>query len=295
MIKGSITAFYALSLQEFHMNLHSHDSFEIMYVTGGSCIVYCDDDKYTLAPNHFIFIRSGIPHRLEICREKPCSILNLEFILSETDGSIPLEGLAERWGEFRSLWNKMPDCFCGQDLRNLGYSLKDLISHIQKSSAEGDFLLQLIMTRTMAELAYSIVSGRNEAGYCYIRKACDYLNQHFHSGINIPELASYIGISKSYLQALFSKAIGCSIMEYVVRKRMEEAVFLLVNSTFSIIDISTAVGFNSRQHFSHTFTKHYGVSPQAYRSTHRRVLEPDTGQKRYILDGKRLTYRNFSK
>ena len=29
----SLTAFYALSLSDYEMNLHSHPSFEIMYVT----------------------------------------------------------------------------------------------------------------------------------------------------------------------------------------------------------------------------------------------------------------------
>ena len=33
VLYGEITAFYALSLPEFHMPFHSHSSFEIMYIT----------------------------------------------------------------------------------------------------------------------------------------------------------------------------------------------------------------------------------------------------------------------
>lgn len=32
-----VTVFYALSLVKYHMKCHAHDSFEIMYVTSGSC------------------------------------------------------------------------------------------------------------------------------------------------------------------------------------------------------------------------------------------------------------------
>ena len=33
----SVTAYYALSLPEYHMPMHTHDSCEIMYVTSGGC------------------------------------------------------------------------------------------------------------------------------------------------------------------------------------------------------------------------------------------------------------------
>ena len=294
MIKASITAFYALSLSEFHMHPHSHESCEIMYVTGGSCTVYCKDESYRIGPNHFIFIHSNIPHRLDISLEKPCSILNLEFDLSETDGDIPLNGLLEESSEFKEFWNKAPDCFCGADLRDLGYSLKDLISHIQRFAADDDFLLQLIVSRTMVELSYSIVSRGNNSGVCYLRSACDYIDDNFHSEIKVSEVAEHIGISRSYPQSLFSSCLGCGIAEYVTRKRMEEAVFLLVNSSMKITDIAFAVGYNSRQHFAHTFEKYHGCGPLAYRQTHKKVLAPDTGKSRYIIiDGKKIAYRNL--
>lgn len=292
-INGRITAFYALSLPEFHMNYHSHESCEIMYVTGGSCTVYCKDKTYRLTANQFIFIRSHIPHRLEIIPDKPCAILNLEFSLSETERGMPLHGLVEGCEEFRRFLCAVPRCFCGTDVRDLGYSLKDLISHIQRAHGSDDYLLSLIFARTMAELAYSIAYSNNESGVIYLRKACSYIDKNLHSAIMVPEIARYLGISKSYLQALFSEIMGCSIVEYVTQKRMKEAVFLLVNSTLRITDIAFSVGYNSRQHFAHTFEKYYGMSPMAYRQTHMRVLMPDTERKRYKLDDGKISLQNM--
>lgn len=42
----SLTAFYALSLSDYKMNLHSHPSFEIMYVTKGCCEVFIEKEKH---------------------------------------------------------------------------------------------------------------------------------------------------------------------------------------------------------------------------------------------------------
>ena len=80
--KGISPPFYALSLPEFHMPAHSHESFEIMYVTAGSCTIFCENEVFRADPHHFVFIGSCVPHRLEIVPETPCSILNLEFSLS---------------------------------------------------------------------------------------------------------------------------------------------------------------------------------------------------------------------
>ena len=64
---------------------------------------------------------------------------------------------------------------------------------------------------------------------------------------------------------------------------MERAEFLLVNSSMKITDIAFSTGYNSRQHFGHTFEKYYGMSPLQYRKLHSRTLVPDTEKKQYIL------------
>ena len=57
----SLTAFYALSLSDYKMNLHSHPSFEIMYVTKGCCEVFIEKEKHILEVHQFIFIDANLP------------------------------------------------------------------------------------------------------------------------------------------------------------------------------------------------------------------------------------------
>ena len=94
-----ISAFYALSLPYYHMEHHTHSSYEIMYITSGSCRVFCMDEEqdmeFPLKSGQFIFIRPGIPHRLEIPDGFPCSILNLEFSLTSEKSPVSLDLLEE--------------------------------------------------------------------------------------------------------------------------------------------------------------------------------------------------------
>ena len=280
---GEITAFYALTLPEFHMPFHVHSSFEIMYVTAGSCRIFCGEEVFQAEPNHFVFIGAQIPHRLEITPDRPCSILNLEFTFSNPEGTFPMSELLNRYGDFQEFWKKIPSYRQGTDMRNLGYALKDLISQLQKSADSSDFLLYLLYSRAMAELAYSVVHEKENTGLYHLKKACRYIDQNIHETIRIPELAAYTGINKSYLQSLFSRILGCSIIEYINKKRLEEAAFLLINSSMSITDIAFSSGYNSRQHFAHTFEKYYGTGPLSYRKLHKRQMTADTGKNQYIL------------
>ncbi len=282
-LRGEITAFYALTLPEFHMPFHAHHSFEIMYVTAGTCRIFCGDDIFQAEPNHFVFIGARVPHRLEITPDRPCSILNLEFTFSCGEGTYPMSELFSKCRDFREFWKKMPSYQYSGDMRDLGYALKDLISHLQKAPDSSDFLLYLLYSRTMAELAYSMIHEKENTGLYYLKKACGYIDRNIHETIRVPELAAYTGINKSYLQSLFSRILGCSIIEYINKKRLEEAAFLLINSSMSITDIAFSSGYNSRQHFAHTFEKYYGTGPLSYRKLHKRQMTADTGKTQYIL------------
>ena len=176
------------------------------------------------------------------------------------------------------------------DGRNLGYAIKDLLSYLQKSQNKVDdqeFLFGLLFSRTMVELTYCISLKKNTQGVIYLKKACDYIDKHFLEEISIPEIAAYVDINKSYLQALFTDKIGCTINHYINQKRLEQAVFLLCNSSFGITDIAFASGYNSRQHFSYTFEKFYGLTPSAYRGLHARNMTTDTRNIRYSLENDR--------
>lgn len=279
----SITAFYALSLPEFHMDPHTHSSCEIMCVTGGSCCVFVGSEEFHLSQNQFIFVDAQIPHKLEILPQQPCSILNLEFRCQEQETPVSLGELTRKSSDFRAFLKRQIPCLVSNDLRNLGYALKDLISQLQKGEADSEFLISILFCRTLLELSFCAVHSRKFTGMYYLKKACGYIDKNLCSTIRIPELAAYTGINKSYLQSLFSRILNCTITEYINGKRMEQAVFLLTNSSMSVTDIAFTTGYNSRQHFAHTFEKFYQTSPQKYRRLHSKTLVPDTGDGQYLM------------
>lgn len=264
----ALTAFYALSLNEFYMEPHIHASSEIMYVTKGSCRIQVEKESFTLTENQFIFLDENVEHKLFIEPAHPCSILNLEFTCTAVPTSIDIAEALIRCTALADFCHTKRAYAISVDHRNLGYALKDLIFHLQSDRADEEYLIQLLFLRFIIELSEVFGQSEKTTGMYYLKKAQEYIQNNLTETLKVPDIAHYAGINKSYLQSLFSQHLNCTITDYINRRRLTQAAFLLINSSMSVTDIAFQTGYNSRQHFGHTFEKFYGTSPLKYRQLH---------------------------
>lgn len=279
---AEITAFYALTLNERFMNTHSHGSCEIMYVLNGKCEIYIRETEHRiLEPYQFIFLDMNVPHRVEIHSDHPCTLINLEFACRDSKSNSHILEFPKVCSTFDTFCHRVKDYFIGNDTESLGYALKDLITRLKKTDSildnDRDYLIHLLFDRVMLELSLCYQKKYMPPMSYHLRHVCKYIQEHFTEEIRITDLASAVGIHKSYLQSLFSQYLNCTIVSYINQLRLDYAVFLLENSDIPITEITFTSGFNTRQHFTSTFKKAFHMSPSAYRQLHQNKIEANTG------------------
>lgn len=98
-----------------------------------------------------------------------------------------------------------------------------------------------------------------------IRLCCEYIDTHPADKLTLEELAEKAGYSPSHLSRKFNREMGCSIITYIQNSKLERACYLLANTTESVDDISSELGFNARSYFTTVFKNHTGMSPTEYR------------------------------
>lgn len=103
----------------------------------------------------------------------------------------------------------------------------------------------------------------------YVDQAVDYIEHNYRSNIKINDLASYIGIDRSYLTNIFKSVMNLSPQEYLMHYRMEQSMSMLKNTDKKIGEIAINVGYGDQLTFSKMFKKHTGVSPSEYRDNER--------------------------
>lgn len=109
----------------------------------------------------------------------------------------------------------------------------------------------------------------------YIDYALDYIEQNYHKNIKVSDIASYIGIDRSYLTKNFKKILNVSPQEYLLNFRMNEAASLLKSTNYPVNQIAAIVGYSDALTFSKAFKAKYGASPKLYRSSEEELTLSD--------------------
>ncbi|MCL9659558.1 AraC family transcriptional regulator [Paenibacillus hunanensis] len=106
-----------------------------------------------------------------------------------------------------------------------------------------------------------------------IEEVLHYLQEHYAEDIRIEQLAQLVCLSPSRLSHLYKSHTGETIMDTLIRLRLERAQHLLASTCRYVGEIAYEVGFNSQTYFTCKFTRHFGISPSLYRSS----LNPSGG------------------
>ena len=108
--------------------------------------------------------------------------------------------------------------------------------------------------------------GSEHSPEYYVEKALGFIRYNYAS-MRVSDLMAYIGFSRSYFTTLFTKQVGISPQEYLLRYRIEQACRLLQETDHPVQEIASQTGFPDPLHFPRSFNKHTGASPTAFRAS----------------------------
>lgn len=95
-----------------------------------------------------------------------------------------------------------------------------------------------------------------------------YIEENFSEDISLNELSKRFLTSQSSLVRDFKEFTGETVNNYIIKTRLSQAKYLLLNTDMSIKKISSEIGYKDQNHFSRIFKKFNGISPTSYRKPH---------------------------
>src|SRR3954471_22524306 len=107
----------------------------------------------------------------------------------------------------------------------------------------------------------------------HLLRAKDLADARYFEPLGVDDLAGAAGLSRAHFSREFRRAFGESPYGYLLTRRLERAAALLRNTDHSVADICFSVGLQSLGSFTTSFTRTYGMSPTAYRSSHPSAAE----------------------
>jgi AraC-like DNA-binding protein len=98
-----------------------------------------------------------------------------------------------------------------------------------------------------------------------IRRALALLRARPNKELNMDELASQVGLSRSRFYDLFHLSTGHSPRAYLDMLCIESAIAKLASGSAKIAEVSAELGFSAQSNFTRFFQHRVGVAPSEYR------------------------------
>lgn len=147
--------------------------------------------------------------------------------------------------------------------------LRQLYLQNQSKTAMLHLQNSVMLAQLMLELALDTGQNRHEKSIEIIKQ---YIDEHYTEPIQISQLATKLNVSENYFMEIFKKQYACTVIEYVTKKRMEEAKKLLATGDFSVKEVGSVIGYKDEFYFSRRFKKIMNISPSLFAKTRKRKI-----------------------
>lgn len=96
-------------------------------------------------------------------------------------------------------------------------------------------------------------------------EAALWIEAHSSEPLDLEAAARQAGLSAFHFLRVFSRALGVTPHQYLVRSRLRRAATLLCERNIPVTDVALDVGFGDLSNFVRTFRRAAGVSPRGFR------------------------------
>lgn len=88
----------------------------------------------------------------------------------------------------------------------------------------------------------------------------------FDKNMSVGDIAASLNLSTSYFQHVYKQLFNVSVMNDIIKSRIDFACYLLQNNYDSITDIAFRCGYENKEHFTRQFKSITGYTPKQFRN-----------------------------
>lgn len=210
----------------------------VYYLTKGLLYYESNGKQVTLKPGHLYILPSICGYRMSFggFEEKVCMFLHMDL------SPIIIENLIE----FDLMKCPLISSYTKTIYLSIENKKKDMLFHLAECLP--------IVLENFADLKK--VSREMMA-------VVDYITANLSEKIDIKHLADIAGYNTNYFIKLFKDTFGISPYQYVIRKRLQQSLPLLLEK-YPISVAAEATGFSDSSSFSRAFKNYYAVKPSQF-------------------------------
>ena len=259
--------------QDHVVRPEGHSSPQILFCTRGSGTLVISGNRLNVPAGSAIFLPAALPLLGPLFRrngeENGLNPAQPQYYANEDVWDIHwvIPGGSAAEEVLRLFGLEQPGVFELSDTRTLEHIFRKMHDAIRADSFFGNFRASGYLYDFLIEFYRLISSGSSSrAPSPALMRALDLINSRFAEPLGMDDLCSAAGVSKQHLCLLFRNILCLRPMEYIAKRRIQEAKSLLTSTELSIADIAEQTGFGSESYFCKLFRRYEGMTPSAFRN-----------------------------
>lgn len=257
------------------VHAHIHDYIEILYAKEGEFRILLNSKDYTFQAGDMVLINSREIHNVFSLGDDMHRYICIKFdpeILYTSQSLLEMKYLMP----FLLKESTHQKVFTSAELcSTLLPSILDNISREYKEARYGfelairaDILtlfLYILRNWHSQNIDLNIDVPVNREMEIQLKKAFDYVEDHYPEDITARDMAKYCNMSYSYFSRSFKRIMKKSFKEYLNFVRISKAEKLLISTDRNITEIALETGFTTSSYFISQFKELKEMSPKQYR------------------------------
>lgn len=232
----------------------AYDSFLLMYIQSGQLALTCAGVTQTATAGQFVLLDCYRPHAYTT--DMGCESLWCHF-----------DGPAAR-AHYELIVSHLGNVFLLSDPNPILHPLTLLYRTFQNGKAIREALFSRQLTDMLTGILLSSPAATHAPSYTNIlEETLSYIHENFTKELTVQALADRAQLSPYHFIRVFKKETGFTPHEYLRNIRLNNAKYLLNNTSLSVKDICFCSGFSNESVFCTSFKKHCGVTPSQYRNS----------------------------
>lgn len=254
------TFFYQEKEKGFFFRGESHNFLELTYVDKGRIHSVTDGVELTLEQGDLAIYGPGQWHMQYADLDCSANFVTITFDLMTGDLSSLLNRKftpSQKTADFLQLMLRERDRADAYSTDMIAYYLGLLLLSVLRGDQEG--------CGEKLRTANAINSENAIIGH-----AQRYISENVRLKLTVPMVAKEVGVSPSYLTALFHRCLQISPGEYIRRSKLQEGKQLIREGKMNFTEIAQVLQYSTVHHFSRQFKEKFGITPTEYaKSIHR--------------------------
>lgn len=258
-----------------HFPRHRHNYVEIVYMCSGSTThIINNTEVIELKAGDLLFLNQNVTQEILPAGEDDIAVnfivlpefFDRPFTMIERENVLRdflISALAHDGSSSLYLHFQAKDLLPVQNL--LENMIWNLFEHRKGTNTINQTTMGLLFMN-LSQFAENINQNNpNQYEQSLVFLILKYIETHYKEG-SLEDISEELGYPTYYISRLLKRRLNSNFKELLQKRKLQQASYLLTQTTLSISAIMNAIGYENSSYFYRKFREKYGCSPKEYRS-----------------------------